>query len=144
MKDTYELINDYLRAEQDVKSIEEVLKMRKQTRDKLAGQLAEHWSENQLGKVEVRGQSIKAAHQVEYNIQGGKKSTEKRTEVIAFLEELGFADKVHTFKEMHANDLKKALDGLDDEMLAGLIKRKLISVYSKPVVQIRKLKGKSK
>ena len=95
-----------------------------------------------LGELAIDSVIMNAYYEPKFSIPGGEKESRARTQALAVLEELGFADKVKTYKSMHKKSFEKAMKEIPEETLSDMIQKGRISVYNKPVIKIKKSEEK--
>jgi hypothetical protein len=110
--------------------------IRAQVRDTEA-EIADYMNGHGLSHVTVEGREVKFSFSNKYSIKGGKGDSEQRQTILSHLEELGFGDKIQTFRNIHGRTLNSIFEKLPPKVIDGWIEADLLSVYPKPEIKIR-------
>lgn len=137
MKEVSEMIKRYKQSSKDLIEAEKLAADIRSRKYKIQEEICNYWRDNRLGEINIDGLEINAKYEQKYNIKGGEKSTDKRTEFLTILEEMGYGEKIKTFKSVHAKTLNSIIKNMPVELIQSIISKGYISVYDYPSVDIK-------
>lgn len=138
MQEFKELLGRYKRAKEDADMAEQLAKDAKSRLYDMSTTLCDYARDNMIDDITIDGERVRVKYEQKYEIRGGKKESDSRTEFLELMEEAGYGDDIKVYRSIHETKLKSTLAKMPVEFVQNLIKKKYISVFDFPSINIKK------